>query len=233
MASFLILFSTFFFIFFSPETASSAVICKTSSCGGSGNPDVKFPFRLKQSPEACGYPGFDLSCNNRSQTILSLPYSGDFVVRGVSYLGQSIFIDDQENCLFRRFLHNFSLSGSPFRFESSGTFTFFNCSANATEVYGFWQIPCLSGDDYVVFIAQSFFTQTLALPATCQAISTVLLPDLRLGAAQLNWDLPICQGCEEQRGDCARTNTTSLDVGCFNVPSNTGTFKRFIKIAFS
>ncbi|KAB1215496.1 putative RING-H2 finger protein ATL69 [Morella rubra] len=103
--------------------ASFLILC--SSSFSPKNPDVKFPFRLKQSPEACGYPGFDLSCNNRSQTILSLPYSGDFVVRGISYLGQSIFIDDQENCLFRRFLHNFSLSGSPFRFESSGTFTFF------------------------------------------------------------------------------------------------------------
>ncbi|KAG2721347.1 hypothetical protein I3760_02G078100 [Carya illinoinensis] len=118
MAAFQIFFSIFFFgFFFLPQIASSPTNCKPSSCNGTQNLPVKFPFRLNGSQaEACCYdPRFDLSCNNQNQTILTLPSSGDFVVIEISYREQWLQIGDPEQCIFKLLLHNFSLSGSPFR----------------------------------------------------------------------------------------------------------------------
>jgi hypothetical protein len=104
--------SIFTFLFLLPQTTSSAVICNTSSCGGSENPFIMFPYRLKgtNNDQSCGYPGFDLSCNNQSQTILNLPHSGDVVVELIDYNEQSIYIADPGHCFARRFLDNFTLS---------------------------------------------------------------------------------------------------------------------------
>ena len=36
---------------------------------------IRFPFRLKdrQPDQYCGYPGFDLYCNDKNDTVLELP----------------------------------------------------------------------------------------------------------------------------------------------------------------
>ena len=89
MASFQIFFvSTFFF--FLHNTASRAEFAKTIlSCDGYAlDFRIKFPFQLNtttsRSTQAkrCGYPGFNLSCNNQRQTILTLPHSRDFASCG-------------------------------------------------------------------------------------------------------------------------------------------------------
>ena len=89
MASFQIFFvSTFFF--FLHNTALRAKICETLlSCDGYASDfRIKFPFQLNTTTsrstqaKSCGYPGFNLSYNNQRQTILTLPYSGDFASCG-------------------------------------------------------------------------------------------------------------------------------------------------------
>ncbi|XP_041029110.1 putative RING-H2 finger protein ATL21B isoform X1 [Juglans microcarpa x Juglans regia] len=224
MASFQsFLFFIFIWVFLS-RIESSTAICKTSSCDGSQSPPVRFPFRLKDSqPKSCGYPGFDLSCNNQSQTILTLPYSGDFVVEDIDYLGQSIYISDPNHCFPKRFLDNFNLSNSPFQFEVPENFTFFNCSSNATMMYLYWPIYCLSGDDYKVLFTTTLYTDILSPPTSCRMISTAvtaLLPFPQSQPVQLIWGVPNCQRCAGSGGDCARENDSSLEVGCSNIPSN-------------
>ncbi|XP_040989234.1 putative RING-H2 finger protein ATL21A isoform X1 [Juglans microcarpa x Juglans regia] len=234
MAAFQVFFSIFFFcFFFLPQIASSATICKPSSCDGIQNPPVKFPFRLIGSQdEACGYdPGFDLSCNNQNQTILTLPSSGDFVVVNIAYSEQWVYIGDPEQCIFKRFLHNFSLSGSPFLlgqyppYDLHQNSTFYNCSSNVTNMhFGYWPIDCLGSDDSKVFLTRTGYDDDSPPPASCRAIGTALVPMLRTdNSVLIRWGEPNCQGCEESGGDCARQNATSLEVGCFNVPSSSQT----------
>jgi hypothetical protein len=237
--------SIFTFLFLLPQTTSSAVIYNTSSCGGSElNPPIKFPYRLKgtNNDQSCCYPGFDLSCNNQSQTILTLPHSGDVVVELIDYYNQSIYISDPGHCFARRFLDNFTLSGSPFQFLAVKNFTFLNCSANVTMMmyvpYA-WAIPCVSGDAYTIWSTPSSYGGiSVTPPPSCSVILVALLPFPMLllrsrgsvTVIQLTWVEPSCVGCVAGDGDCARKSATSLDDGCFpgfSAPSsNIGTFSR-------
>jgi hypothetical protein len=230
--------SIFTFLFLLPQTTSSAVICKTSSCGGSElNPPIKFPYRLKgtNNDQSCGCQGFDLSCNNQRQTILTLPNSGDVVVECIDYYKQSIYITDPDHCFARRFLDNFTLSGSPFQFLAVDNFTFLNCSANVTMMYGPYpqDIPCVSGDAYTIWITPSTNGTGISMtpPPSCRVISVALLPVSQFPTplVQLTWGEPSCGECVADDGYCARRNATTLDVVCFqdlSAPSSNGTFSR-------
>jgi hypothetical protein len=122
--------TTFFLFFFSfSYLATSTKICINSVCSSNG-PVIRFPFKIKsRQPESCGYPGFDLSCTNASQTVLlKLPYSGQFIVQGIDYPTQQIWINDPNNCLPWRLLP-LNRKGSPFKGVYNQDFTFFNCSS--------------------------------------------------------------------------------------------------------
>ncbi|KAJ6972497.1 hypothetical protein NC653_032936 [Populus alba x Populus x berolinensis] len=87
-----------------------AADCSISACSIDDVP-VRFPFRLEgNQPRNCGYPGFDLSCNNPRTTVLKLPHSGDFLVRDIDYCTQQIQLYDSDNCLPKRLLQ-LNLSG--------------------------------------------------------------------------------------------------------------------------
>jgi hypothetical protein len=224
MASFQVFFPTSFFLlllfFFLPRIASNAIICKPSSCDGNQNVPVQFPFRLKGSQDrACGYdPGFDLSCDNKSQTILRLPNSGDFVVLHINYLYQLIYIADPDDCFPRRLIQNFTALGSPFQIDYLDSLTFFNCSSsNATIMFGY-MVECLSSDDYIVQVIPTDYLDQVLPPVTCRANWTELFLSRRYPMVRLSWGKPRCGGCVGRGGVCARENATSTDVGCFNVP---------------
>lgn len=161
MASFHIFFSiSFLILFFLCRIATSQNFCQPSYCGDNSTVlPIKFPFQLNTTQtKGCGYPGFNLSCNNRNQTILTHPYSGDFVVESIYYFGQSIsIINDPDYCLARWFLNqNITLSalGSPFHLDTTETYTcfYYNCSSNVTKIIYEFYLPvyCLSRDNLTV-----------------------------------------------------------------------------------
>lgn len=218
-------FFFFIFFFFPPHIASTIIFCEPSFCGT--GPLVQFPFRFKHQPKACGYTGFDLSCTNQSQTILTLPHSGDFFVQKIDYSDQTIDITDPDNCFIRRTLQNFTLSGSPFQndFSADRNFTLFNCSSNVANMYSSWPISCLSGDGFNVSRRPTVHRESFSPPASCRAIFTGLLPAISSQSVQLTWNEPSCLDCVARGGDCERSDTI-LDDGCFtNAPSSfIGTF---------
>ncbi|GMY04979.1 putative RING-H2 finger protein ATL21A [Fagus crenata] len=228
MASFQIFFSTFlllfFFLFllFLPHTARSQTTCKPSTCGGSRSPPIKFPFQLNNTQtKVCGYPKFNLSCNNIGQTIVTLPYSGDFVVQDINYLCQAMFITDPDNCFAKRYLQNFTLSGSPFQLEPTGNFTFYNCSSN-DNLFGIGPIPCVSGHNYSVWMTPSFIGENFPIPDSCSLMMSAMLPFSSPEWVRLVWSEPSCEDCEERCGDCGLESNTSLDVGCILKEENQG-----------
>ncbi|GAV65770.1 zf-RING_2 domain-containing protein [Cephalotus follicularis] len=212
-----IIFFTFLFL---PHIATSLEACMTSYCSGSVVP-IQFPFRLRnsQSSTRCGYPGFNLSCtitDNGRQPILRLPISGSFLVEGIDYQSQSIFITDPQGCMPQRFLDGFSVSGSPYLTEFSN-FTFLNCSDTAEPAQ--YHFPCLSGVDYTVKAIPT--SAYMTVPSSCSVMKTVMIPYLQLygfgplsGSVQLNWNEPSCGSCEEEGGSCGFNSDTGLDVGC-------------------
>ncbi|KAK4339131.1 hypothetical protein RND71_040593 [Anisodus tanguticus] len=62
--------------------------CRESRCNRDG-PSIHFPFTLQHQPEHCGYPGFELSCNN-AMTILTLLNSLKLLVEDIDYVSQEI-----------------------------------------------------------------------------------------------------------------------------------------------
>ena len=125
--------------------------CKASRCSHHG-PVIRFPFRLKDQPvpDHCGYPGFELTCSEEKRTILELPNSAKLWVKEIDYTSQMMIglYSDDEYCLLRRIV-NLNLSAFPFQFKYSTPASFFNCSENKSESYGFLgSIPstCSSSD---------------------------------------------------------------------------------------
>ncbi|KAF8369472.1 hypothetical protein HHK36_032512 [Tetracentron sinense] len=177
-------FFFFFFLIF-PDISATESDCSSSSCRYNDS-IIRFPFRLDgRQPKNCGYPGFDLSCNNESTTVLNLPSSGEFLVRDISYDTQEIRIYDPYNCLPRRFLQ-LNFSGSPFNGVYNQNYTFLSCPADLTRERPTF-MPAQS-DQY--------------------GFSSDLSDDLLL-----QWDVPNCRDCEAQGGQCRFDSNASLKIG--------------------
>ncbi|KAG6707005.1 hypothetical protein I3842_06G010300 [Carya illinoinensis] len=226
-------FFFFFLLFFSMPylAATSNELCLNSFCRHN-EPKIHFPFRIKsRQPESCGYPGFDLFCNEAGQTLMKLPYSGEFMVQGIDYLTQEIWINDPKSCLPKVILFHINLSGSPFKGVNYQNFTFFNCSESFH--LGVTPIVCLSDSNYTVFATSServieIFSTT---SSPCKLIKTVSVPvqfpfeeqilssdlsdDLRL-----TWDEPGCGKCESQGGQCGFKSNSSHKIVCSHIPQS-------------
>ncbi|XVF10419.1 hypothetical protein REPUB_Repub07fG0181300 [Reevesia pubescens] len=216
MALFEIIFFSFFLFSFQPS--SSVEICGVSC----GIQLIRFPFRLNNQPDRCGYPRFNLSCRNQVQTILSLPFSGDFHVVNIDYMSQNIWINDPDSCAPKRLLQGLNLSGTPFDLLYTRSFTFFNCSsASSTELPEARYISCLSGTNFsVVAIPTELLDLSTSLSTSCSKMATVLVPLSWTGwsdpgyGIRLTWNEPDCLSCESRAGTCMFKSDTGLDVGC-------------------
>ncbi|KAL8521271.1 hypothetical protein ACS0TY_011707 [Phlomoides rotata] len=207
--------------------SSFAVTCKPDSCNSFAGPEIRFPFRLKhRQRHRCGYPGFDLYCNNQNQTILELPESGEFVVDHIDYIAQAVFINDPDSCLPGRIM-DFSLSGSPFRGVYPRNYVFLNCTSDYIDYTATHYMPifCLSGRNYTV-LAMSSRWSAPPLP-TCRRIASVSVPlqwtlsqfhwssmDLREDL-ELGWSEPECLSCENEGRICGFKGDSGLEIGCF------------------
>ncbi|KAG6519991.1 hypothetical protein ZIOFF_017020 [Zingiber officinale] len=84
--------------------------------------EIRFPFRLSDQPESCGYPGFELYYEGEGEgegegesLMLKLPFLDQpFGVYYIDYGYQVLLVSDPGDCLFMRLL-NLNLSSSPFR----------------------------------------------------------------------------------------------------------------------
>ncbi|CAI9759351.1 unnamed protein product [Fraxinus pennsylvanica] len=206
--------------------------CSSASCDSVHGPRIRFPFRLiDRQPERCGYSGFDLSCNNQSQTILSLPLSGEFVVDYIDYIQQAILINDPDRCNPKKIL-NFSLSGSPFEVTRTRKYTFLNCSTDGIAYdLELFPLNCLSGENYTVMATPSD-SSAQQIPPSCIKISSPSFPPLRYVSQylssmelkedfQLTWNEPRCRSCEANGRICGFKGNTALEVGCSR-PLNRG-----------
>ncbi|PON72099.1 43kDa postsynaptic protein [Parasponia andersonii] len=223
--SLLVFISTLFS--FSHLTSSSELPCLKATCTIS-EPDIRFPFRIEnRQTEACGYPGFDLSCDESGQTILKLPSSGNFTVQGIDYASQEIWINDPNNCLPYRIINSLNFLGSPFYGGYNEDFTFFNCSSDYLR-YGLNPIACLSGSTHTVFATASprvvkflsprcLSVGTFRVPVEWPFFEEVLSSDLN-DHLRLTWDVPTCGRCESQGGRCGFKANSRREIVCSNIP---------------
>lgn len=215
---------------------AQAAVCESMSCGKT---EIRFPFGLKggnQSPR-CSYPKFQVWCDNRSRTILTLPNAGDLVVKRINYQNQTIDVNDPGECLPKRFLQNLSQSlsssgsGSPFHMDpavySLLNLTFLRCQSNATERYPLSPISCLADPTNSSYSVIVTWSRVISAPLSdwCDVISSAFVPILNMALwpfwpeltsdIELTWTRPDCGDCEAQGEDCGFATDTGLQVGCF------------------
>lgn len=219
----------FFFFSCLPK---SLQVCTTAACG-MGEPEIRFPFLIKNrgQNESCGYPGFGVSCDITSQTLLNLPSSGDFTVQAIDYGTQEVWINDPNNCLPQRIL-SLNLSGSPFYVSFNQGFTFFNCTSDYSK-YRLNRIACLSSSTHTIYATASSLAANF-LSSKCNSLGTFRVPvqwpfyenlpssDLS-HHLRLTWLVPTCGRCESLGGRCGWRSNSSREIVCSNLPS-TGIF---------
>ncbi|KAI3862483.1 hypothetical protein MKX03_011571 [Papaver bracteatum] len=202
--------SVLIFLFFQflcfPYLIASIENCQDHQCS-KDEPAVVFPFRLKgHQGEKCGYPGFDLSCNELNRTVLKLPFSGVFLVQSIYHnsTANEIKLRDPGNCLPRRLLNNLNLSGSPFYSISYKNYSFYNCSSenvfNSTRSMA--NISCLSSSTHRVIATSA--TNSNSLRTNCGLIGIIPVPESSFNRSyglgndlHLSWRTPSdCRNCE-------------------------------------
>ncbi|KAI4311419.1 hypothetical protein MLD38_036319 [Melastoma candidum] len=223
-----------------PSSADDPYFCPITTCELHDVPPlpVHFPFRLTDifelgdfppAPFYCGYQGFDLSCSNTSDTILTLPGgSGPFLVQSIDYGNRSLVLNDPDGCLPKRLL-NFSLSGSPFLPENLVNFTLLNCSSAEAassargSMHELRKVPCMSGGPggYEVMSVQTRLYNSSG--HGCRVVGNVSVPASQAYTNDLNedvklrWDLPGCRRCVSlEMGFC------ELRTGCSRKVRSTG-----------
>lgn len=214
----------FFFLLLSFSTNASKR-CPAASCGNDSMP-FRFPFRLEgqQSP-SCGYPGFNITCSRGNTPILKLPYSGEFVIRYISYGLQLIVLNDPGGCLPKR-LQGLDLSGSPFKALSYRDYIFLSCPSQLQEsqLNG---INCLGNSTHSTLVTSSMKVAN-SMSHVCKILYTRKIPvagtvDFDEGefTKELNKDLPLkweepnCGDCVERGGTCGYINEGSREIRCF------------------
>ncbi|KAI3935136.1 hypothetical protein MKX01_031403 [Papaver californicum] len=185
MGTSIIMFPFFLLCFLClPFFTTSAENCLNNQCS-KAEPFISYPFRIKgRQGERCGFPGFDLTCDNKNRTVLELPFTGPFFVSYISYGStyNGIQLQDPDICLPRRFLNQLNLSGTPFIVDEYQNYSFFNCSSNvSTSIYApilFYStsISCLSSSKHAVYVTSPESRDSSWLKRNCSLIATIPVP---------------------------------------------------------
>ncbi|KAJ8641841.1 hypothetical protein MRB53_018535 [Persea americana] len=211
--------------------------CPSTTCG---NLTISYPFWLSNgapTPQYCGYPGFNISCNIQHQPIFHLPDHHKYYVRNINYTEATINLFDMdlmgETCPKPN--HNTTtppntlplLDYSPLNLKL--TF-FFNCSS-ANSSYG-GEIRCLrntTGNSKTSFVFREGDVPEFEWSKYCE--ESVVVPVLAIEAESgnyidfrglllkgfyLDWD--------SGDGDCMLCEVTN---GCCGYGSNSGKFSCF------
>ena len=195
--------------------------CMVSRCSPNG-PAIRFPFWLRDhQPARCGFPGFELSCTEKHQTMLNLSHSVKLLVKKINYKSQEIQVHDTDDCRLAQF-SNLSLSVSPFQFleKSQRRFSLLNCTSTKTAYSNYlYPVPCLSVPAYQVYAAYSSYYLDILELSSCRKIHNVSLPYQILEGENifpLNWDKPMCKSCEAEGGKCRlkKSNSKEPETQC-------------------
>ncbi|XWS08099.1 hypothetical protein CRYUN_Cryun41cG0049900 [Craigia yunnanensis] len=219
--------------------------CQPKSCKHHGLL-VRYPFRLKgRQPDLCVSSGFDLSCNNKSQTVLELPHSVKLLVKHIDYVNQNIQVYDEGRCVQKQ-LPNLTLSISPLKAgrdpydNSYGTllsYTLFRCSVKDQSDYDSYDsIRCLSTEPGF-YVKHEYSDQPSSNLLYCSKSGDI--PEAPQGMITdqgnnfyFSWSTPACGSCEAKGGRCGPDNTnTSSGIKCDYVHREHRGLKRKIMIS--
>ncbi|PKA62476.1 putative serine/threonine-protein kinase [Apostasia shenzhenica] len=213
-----------------------------SRCGGLPNVIISYPFRLLQSPDYCGYPGYELNCDEN--TALTIDLGGqNYTVKNINYDDRLLEVVDSD-FLGNSCPHSFTnttISSTVFDFSlnDSNVTVYLNCSFPLLG--DLVQIPCINNlfgtpnSYYKVDKGASSFLDglmggcnlTAALPlfdsaANSLKISNSTFADELQQGFGLSWvnSMSWCKDCIDSKGICGYNSTAPAAPTCF-CPNNT------------
>lgn len=217
---------TVFFLVAKTPCSSSSDVCIPSSCDDVLGPEIKFPFKITgRQPERCGYPGFNVSCDDQGKTIITLPSTpGSFVVNNIDYASQTIHISDPENCLPERIL-NLSLAASPFRARDDVRYTIMSLPPKFTVKYAFL-FPCHGNiSKSVTAVPYSVLLPALAVFIVAENVSIPMSVNMDdpvfwgfVNRLELSWDMPECRDCGSRDKLCGFSTDKGSEITCSDPP---------------
>ena len=132
-----------FFLSICVVVGKDGQICSPSSCGDIRN--ISYPFRLKSDPPSCGFPQYELICeNNRTMVNLQEYYGGKYekyLVTQINYHNYTIRVVDhpgivkKQNCWISSPLHSIPAfdTPSPYEFPYSYTIILMKCEESVSQ----------------------------------------------------------------------------------------------------
>ena len=196
--------------------------CQVSRCSDQG-PEIQFPFMLRhRQPEYCGYPGFELYCTEKNQTMLHLSNSVKLLVKKINYKSQEVQVHDPDDCRVTQFL-KLNLSASPFKIQEKHQedYSLLKCSSTTedSKSYSLYPVLCFTIPGYTVYAAPSMYSIYFLDQPSCYKICNVSLPyslPEKENVFPLNWDKPICRSCEAKGWKCRlkKSNSTEPETYC-------------------
>ncbi|XP_050240736.1 LEAF RUST 10 DISEASE-RESISTANCE LOCUS RECEPTOR-LIKE PROTEIN KINASE-like 1.2 isoform X2 [Quercus robur] len=244
-------------LFFSlvPKKSLGAVDPYFQSCSvpktcGDGQA-IRFPFYIQDKQNSsCGYPGFNLSCNNNGHPNIVIS-NNNYTIHEIFYqnetlrVSNSAFSNPISSCIPS--INSISLPGSRFDLAPNQTnlFLFYNCSSSVHESWPSEFYPSCYGENGTV-LALSGRDSKLISNVSMECKSKVLAlveaygggigKSLRNGFV-LKWKASNCSICEDSGGNCGFDNIM-YHFKCFcpdrphawNCPGNS---KRVLVIGFA
>ncbi|XP_024984218.1 LEAF RUST 10 DISEASE-RESISTANCE LOCUS RECEPTOR-LIKE PROTEIN KINASE-like 2.4 [Cynara cardunculus var. scolymus] len=215
-------------IFITIEECSSALdgfngTCDDSfSCGTISG--IGYPFRRHQDPTHCGYPGFELNCDERNLPtidIMNLKYQ----ILGIDLTAQILRVvrEDMVNSICPQELVNTTINHELFDYTSSymNISFLFGCPFSS-NIVGFGSILCSTDE----ISSPVLVLPGIQGPGDCKTsvvtpVPVGFLDPTRLGQVlregfEVRWKVGrTCSGCMRSGGRCLYNNDTGLTMcGC-------------------
>nr|XP_048318005.1 LEAF RUST 10 DISEASE-RESISTANCE LOCUS RECEPTOR-LIKE PROTEIN KINASE-like 2.7 [Ziziphus jujuba var. spinosa] len=203
------------------------------TCGD--NQTIRFPFYLRdQQNPYCGYPGFEVSCDEDGHSILNLFVNDPYIVRHISYEKRSLIVSNAAishnstpNCIPP--LQNISFPNERFKLpKQNQVFLLSDCSPPRVPEY---EIGCSSENatNWILGVPENEKEQLGNLSKKCGDGKVVVMPvkdydssdDESVGMRQvlsrgfeLTWKADDCSRCQNSGGVCG-FNTSSYLFQCY------------------
>ncbi|KAF3664158.1 putative RING-H2 finger protein ATL21A-like [Capsicum annuum] len=110
--------SLFFFLFLHHSFLSNTQKF-SSNISICGNLTIQYPFQLQYENTQQNPNYFPLTCTDQGNTLLNIPFSGDFLVKEINYSSKELKLQNPSNFLPRKLLYLNLFSSSPFSASSS------------------------------------------------------------------------------------------------------------------
>ncbi|KAJ6431809.1 hypothetical protein OIU84_019145 [Salix udensis] len=205
--------------------------CEPQSCGGQ---NISFPFHIQNAQEEyCGYPGFTVSCNEKSKTVLSLS-DNEYIIQEIDYQNHSLRLSNaagfgkNTSCIPQ--IQNISLNDDRFRLSitTTGVFLFYNCNYTLLESDSKLlnhKVDCsgenanvstvaMLDDDPLLGSASEKCGAGVVAPVDVYRGENVSIGKMLERGFVLNWVASNCSVCDESGGRCGFNNAT-YQFKCF------------------